>query len=48
MEEKQFSNTQFKYTCLLNEGEEIRIVGNKEELGNWDYNISKKITFNKK
>ena len=47
MEEKQFSNTQFKYTCLLNEGEEIRIVGNKEELGNWDYNISKKLHLTK-
>ena len=44
MEENSLCFIQFKYSCKINEDEEIRIVGNKEELGNWDYNKSKKLS----
>ena len=47
MEENSLCFIQFKYSCKINEDEEIRIVGNKEELGNWDYNKSKNYLFYK-
>ena len=38
MKDKEYCYVQFKYECEIKEEEEIRIVGNKEELGNWDLN----------
>ena len=36
MEEQKYCYFQFKYLCNLCEGEEVRVVGSIEELGNWD------------
>ena len=44
MGENEFCYVQFKYECLIAEGEEVRIVGNKEELGNWDINQAEKLS----
>ena len=44
MGENEFCYVQFKYECLIAEGEEVRIVGNKEELGNWDFNQAEKLS----
>ena len=43
MGENEFCYVQFKYECIIPEGEEVRIVGNKEELGNWDFNQAEKL-----
>ena len=44
MEENSTSFIEFKYTCKIKDNEEIRLVGNKKELGNWDYNKAIKLS----
>ena len=47
MEEQKYCYFQFKYLCNLKEGEEVRVVGSIEELGNWDIKKSEKLMFSK-
>ena len=47
MEEQKYCYVQFKFSCNLQEGEEVRVVGSIEELGKWDIKKSEKLIFSK-
>ena len=48
MKESKYWEVQFKFKYPQNPDEDIRVTGNTESLGNWDYNIAPKLIYDSK